>query len=145
MCIWPSGISKKRSRAIFRRSEHPPGTLQSGDPNTQRALPRPQKRPRERPGHPQETPGTPRGPPRESFDVAFDLFSDCNPAEDTRQLCYLGEKVMKCQVSIGRLKSKNKSNQFVDKSCRRYRFQLLGQLFGYMRSCYTLSSRACTG
>ena len=35
MCIWPSGISKKRSRAIFRRSEHPPGTLQSGDPNSQ--------------------------------------------------------------------------------------------------------------
>ena len=36
MCIWPPGMSKKRSRTIFSRSGDPSGTFQSGDPDPQR-------------------------------------------------------------------------------------------------------------
>ena len=70
MCIWPSGISKKRSRAIFRRSEHPPGTLQSGDPNSQG----PPRGPKSDPGSVQGIPGRPPGPPEDPPDNHLTYF-----------------------------------------------------------------------
>ena len=62
MCIWPPRISKKRSRTIFRRSECPPGTLQSGDPNPQGRLRAPKQLPRSAQGPPRSPSGPPRDP-----------------------------------------------------------------------------------
>ena len=73
MCIWHSGISKKRSRTIFRCSECSPGTLRSGDPH-------PQGRPRApqtRPGSAQAPPRTSPGPPRAPLDHPCE-FHSCN-------------------------------------------------------------------
>ena len=59
MCIWPPGISKKRSRAIFRRSETPPENLESEHPYHQGRSWVPKRPPGSAQGAPEDTQGPP--------------------------------------------------------------------------------------
>ena len=62
--IWHSGISKKRSRTIFRCSKCPPGTLRNGDPHP----PGRPRAPQMCPGSAQAPPRSPSGPPRDPLE-----------------------------------------------------------------------------